>query len=317
VGLAQMLRDSLVSYARAHPPTEEEKAHVKTVSDATAYMDRVATVWANERDPALAGLSPAQYVMECTKPEDWRTLIIEWAELEPDSNLPAPLREVVRARQTELGPLLVELIDDETLWSAEAPGLGYASIVAAKLAGDLRYGPAVSSLLRVVETAHADAVIGSAAVYALTDIGEPARDGLYDLAERYGADVESDGYCRAVEILTRLERDERTWRYLKRGLQESSDMIGLYISLAGDFGDRRALFQLNSLLEERPSLSAHDRRECLASIELLGGVPTAQAQAAVDMAERRYTPGAVKVGRNDLCPCGSGKKYKKCCGKSA
>lgn len=22
-----------------------------------------------------------------------------------------------------------------------------------------------------------------------------------------------------------------------------------------------------------------------------------------------------KVGRNDDCPCGSGKKYKKCCGK--
>jgi uncharacterized protein YecA (UPF0149 family) len=22
----------------------------------------------------------------------------------------------------------------------------------------------------------------------------------------------------------------------------------------------------------------------------------------------------VKVGRNDPCPCGSGKKYKKCCG---
>jgi preprotein translocase subunit SecA len=22
-----------------------------------------------------------------------------------------------------------------------------------------------------------------------------------------------------------------------------------------------------------------------------------------------------KVGRNDLCPCGSGKKYKNCCGK--
>ena len=23
---------------------------------------------------------------------------------------------------------------------------------------------------------------------------------------------------------------------------------------------------------------------------------------------------SMKVGRNDLCPCGSGKKYKKCCG---
>ena len=26
-----------------------------------------------------------------------------------------------------------------------------------------------------------------------------------------------------------------------------------------------------------------------------------------------YTRGAPKVGRNDVCPCGSGKKYKKCC----
>jgi uncharacterized protein len=24
--------------------------------------------------------------------------------------------------------------------------------------------------------------------------------------------------------------------------------------------------------------------------------------------------GEPKVGRNDLCPCGSGKKFKKCCG---
>jgi uncharacterized protein YecA (UPF0149 family) len=29
---------------------------------------------------------------------------------------------------------------------------------------------------------------------------------------------------------------------------------------------------------------------------------------------RRQQP---KVGRNDPCPCGSGKKYKKCCGANA
>ena len=29
---------------------------------------------------------------------------------------------------------------------------------------------------------------------------------------------------------------------------------------------------------------------------------------------RKKTP---KVGRNDPCPCGSGKKYKKCCGRNA
>jgi len=42
-----------------------------------------------------------------------------------------------------------------------------------------------------------------------------------------------------------------------------------------------------------------------------------------DLVENRADEGAVKreprhvekIGRNDLCPCGSGKKYKKCCGK--
>jgi len=28
-----------------------------------------------------------------------------------------------------------------------------------------------------------------------------------------------------------------------------------------------------------------------------------------------YNTGKDKIGRNDVCPCGSGKKYKKCCGK--
>jgi SEC-C motif-containing protein len=28
---------------------------------------------------------------------------------------------------------------------------------------------------------------------------------------------------------------------------------------------------------------------------------------------KTFIRGEAKVGRNDLCPCGSGKKYKKCC----
>ncbi len=34
--------------------------------------------------------------------------------------------------------------------------------------------------------------------------------------------------------------------------------------------------------------------------------------APIEMPLKTTTP---KVGRNDPCPCGSGKKYKKCCGK--
>ena len=32
--------------------------------------------------------------------------------------------------------------------------------------------------------------------------------------------------------------------------------------------------------------------------------------------ERKNVRNDIKVGRNDLCPCGSGKKYKKCCGSN-
>ena len=35
------------------------------------------------------------------------------------------------------------------------------------------------------------------------------------------------------------------------------------------------------------------------------------------VAVKQIVRSAPKIGRNDLCPCGSGKKYKKCCGKNA
>ncbi len=43
--------------------------------------------------------------------------------------------------------------------------------------------------------------------------------------------------------------------------------------------------------------------------------PSALPQAPDTGAPKPYKRDAEKVGRNDPCPCGSGKKYKKCCGK--
>ncbi len=52
------------------------------------------------------------------------------------------------------------------------------------------------------------------------------------------------------------------------------------------------------------------------SSQLPGAAPKPQATKGDSKPEpvRRETP---KIGRNDLCPCGSGKKYKNCCGKNA
>lgn len=42
------------------------------------------------------------------------------------------------------------------------------------------------------------------------------------------------------------------------------------------------------------------------------GMPSSEPEKPSEATYRRETP---KVGRNDPCPCGSGKKYKQCCGK--
>jgi preprotein translocase subunit SecA len=41
---------------------------------------------------------------------------------------------------------------------------------------------------------------------------------------------------------------------------------------------------------------------------------TEQGELKIELPVRREAP---KVGRNEPCPCGSGKKFKACCGRNA
>ncbi|MBQ7915929.1 MAG: SEC-C domain-containing protein, partial [Firmicutes bacterium] len=52
-----------------------------------------------------------------------------------------------------------------------------------------------------------------------------------------------------------------------------------------------------------------ERKEVSKDISTNRGVDTSKAKKPVKRAE-------AKIGRNDLCPCGSGKKYKLCCGRN-
>ncbi|MFH1791766.1 MAG: SEC-C metal-binding domain-containing protein [Candidatus Omnitrophota bacterium] len=45
------------------------------------------------------------------------------------------------------------------------------------------------------------------------------------------------------------------------------------------------------------------------------GIPAPVSRHEMDLPQETVKRPADKVGRNDPCPCGSGKKYKKCCGK--
>ena len=72
--------------------------------------------------------------------------------------------------------------------------------------------------------------------------------------------------------------------------------------------------QPQRMQEQKPEFSLEGAKSPEAS-----GNGKAIAQAAPLFSAPAKTSPALapvaKIGRNDLCPCGSGKKYKKCCGK--
>ncbi|MBE6357996.1 MAG: preprotein translocase subunit SecA [Lentisphaerae bacterium] len=76
---------------------------------------------------------------------------------------------------------------------------------------------------------------------------------------------------------------------------------------------RMTITRIESLEELLASMPQELRHQTMEQF----GMPVPEAEESeppqeVQITFHRETP---KVGRNDLCPCGSGKKYKKCCGK--
>jgi preprotein translocase subunit SecA len=77
--------------------------------------------------------------------------------------------------------------------------------------------------------------------------------------------------------------------------------------------------------EERDILSARARRaprevsysggEAPSAMAQASGVENRSSSAATGAAVKTVVRAAPKTGRNDPCPCGSGKKFKKCCGR--
>lgn len=79
---------------------------------------------------------------------------------------------------------------------------------------------------------------------------------------------------------------------LARGLKDCDDNLDRLIGLFGNLRNALPLWELNG-------------RSITEQIEMATG-----QKLFVDDFGR-----PLKIGRNDSCPCGSGKKYKKCCGR--
>jgi preprotein translocase subunit SecA len=98
--------------------------------------------------------------------------------------------------------------------------------------------------------------------------------------------------------------------------KESFDMFQAMLDRI-DTTTIRTLFNLQVVAEQQPEQLQQRRQRRPSAMTFTG--PNQGATAAGEEAARTktVTRDQPKVGRNELCPCGSGKKYKKCCGASA
>ncbi len=118
---------------------------------------------------------------------------------------------------------------------------------------------------------------------------------------------------RKLERLVMLRTIDRLWVEHLTAMENMRHGIGLRA-----IGHRDPLViykqEGHAMFQSLLSGIAHDVVHTIYKVGIVkeGGPPSPMEEAARG---REAVPAGKKVGRNDPCPCGSGKKYKKCCGR--
>lgn len=120
--------------------------------------------------------------------------------------------------------------------------------------------------------------------------------GWINWSDQYGvfAEVQNIDYERAISILEQSLKVE--------GLEDKPDVLDRLSELYEKQG-------MDQKLAEIKELSCKEEQKKLARQSFFSRTIKPSPEASVSTIQSN------KVGRNDPCPCGSGKKYKKCCGK--
>jgi tetratricopeptide (TPR) repeat protein len=115
--------------------------------------------------------------------------------------------------------------------------------------------------------------------------------GWINWSDQYGLFGEAGNrdFAKAIQILERgLEVD---------GLEDEMDALERLEDIYKELGETEKAEEVSLRIKEkssRPKVYAWNNKDAAPSI---------------------LPPKTMKIGRNDPCPCGSGKKYKKCCGR--
>ena len=113
-------------------------------------------------------------------------------------------------------------------------------------------------------------------------------------------------FLYGITIETREQRKERTGPVMAEKAE-----AGTMRDLAGDSPETAS---------KSPSLTGGSFGSTTSgsgSVRMGGAMPKAAPKEARTGSHTPVVRKEQKIGRNDPCPCGSGKKYKNCCGKNA
>jgi preprotein translocase subunit SecA len=225
-------------------------------------------------------------------PEEWSTAALEqW------------LRRTARARVT-LAPLLERDTPREAVRAAVAARLSESFALKEQLEGEERMG----GLLRFVMVTSIDN-LWKDHLCTMDDLREAVGQRAYAQLDPL-IEYKKEGFAAFSELMQHVRNDIVTGVF--RATAVPPDLAEA-LALSPDqlrYSDVEQALASHFV----PAGAGRPQGPPPPGMEYAAGEDGAAAQAPVVHTIRRAQP---KVGRNDPCPCGSGKKYKKCCGKTA
>jgi preprotein translocase subunit SecA len=249
------------------------------------YAFEALTQWANRK--YNAGLSVER--IQNTKPRALHSQLLELSRSFNDGQLERELSDKIASLNTG------ELIR----WANER---FEASLTEDDLPGD---GPELKDTLSEVATEFLRAELSDLEKYVLLQVYDSTwKDHLYSMDHLKGS----------IWMRSWAEKDPKT-EYKREGSRMFEEMIesiedrvtDIIFKVRLEAGARaRSVWNVSQTSHDEVSQFAMAEQQRAAAQAPQGEVKVKQIKLE--------TP---KVGRNDPCPCGSGKKYKKCCGKDS
>ncbi len=217
-------------------------------------------------------------------------------------------------------PDLLRMIADEKLnWDNSESDAIWAPVHAWRIIGNLRAAETVQPLLARLGLYENDDWAHEEIPKVLAMIGEPA---LRPIAQ-YLANEEHNIYDRAAvaeglvymaEQHPELKQDciTRIERQLAHYAENDPALNGFLVGNLLDFKAAEAMPVIQQAYQE----NCVDESICgdVEDVEIRFGLREKRSSPQPRFGINKYfLPKTSKIGRNDPCPCGSGKKYKKCC----